>query len=74
LISNVLALLVYWAFAVKYWIVAKKIELFRAEIKFESKAKLFTYVLIGGMALIVFLSLIAAIPEFILFSKGVEKF
>ena len=74
MISDVLALLVYWAFAVKYWIVARKLELFRAEVKFESKAKLFTYILFGGAALIVFLSLMASIPEFILFSKGVEDY
>jgi hypothetical protein len=70
LISNILTLLVFWAFAVKYWVVAKKLELFRAEIKFETKTKLFSFSLIGGSALIVILSLLAAIPEFMIFSMA----
>ncbi len=61
-------------FSVKYWIVARKLELFRAVVMFESKAKLFTYIMFGGAALIVILSLIATIPVFILFSKSQEDY
>ncbi len=68
LIGAVLTLVVYWAFAAKYWIVAKKLELFRAEIKFESKYKLFSYLLFGGAILIVIMYLLASIPEFLIFS------
>jgi len=49
---------------VKYWIVAKKLELFRAEKKFESRAKVFSFILFGGGLLIVIASLLAMIPLF----------
>ncbi len=45
-------------------------ELFRAEIKFESKAKLFSYILFGVAAIIVICFLVASIPNFIQISKG----
>lgn len=67
--ANLLALLVFWLFAVKYWIVAKKLELFRQEIRFESKIKYFSRILFGGAAAIVIFSLAALIPEFILFTQ-----
>ncbi len=59
----------FWSFAVKYWIVAKKLELFRSEIRIESKKNLFSCILFGGAAVIVVSSMIALIPEILLFYK-----
>ena len=53
----------------KYWIVAKKLELFRSEIRIASKNKLFSCILFGGAAVIVVSSMIALIPEILLFYK-----
>ena len=56
--------LVFWLFAVKYWIVAKKVELIRGELKLNEKTNLFRVLIFGGSAIVVILNSVAVIPEF----------
>ena len=54
--------LVTWSFSAKYWIVAYKVQLMQAEIKLDTKARLFALLLFGGCATFTLLSTLAFIP------------
>jgi hypothetical protein len=56
---------VLWSFGAKYWIVAYKIQLMQAEIKIDTKARLFFWLLFGGCAAVTLLNTIACIPYLI---------
>ena len=57
--------LVLWLFAMKYWVVAKKVEIFQAEIRLETQPQTFDLVLKGGVVVITLLTTISVIPEYI---------
>jgi hypothetical protein len=63
--------LVLWLFAMKYWVVAKKVEMFQAEINFESKTLTFNRMLFGGAVFFTIEMTGSAVPEFyVLFKAG----
>jgi hypothetical protein len=57
--------LVLWLFAMKYWVVAKKVEMFQAEIRFETQAQLFNLILVGGAIFFTLLTTISVVPEYL---------
>ena len=56
--------LVLWLFAMKYWVVAKKVEIFQAEIRLETQPQTFNLVLKGGVVFFTLLTTISVIPEY----------
>jgi hypothetical protein len=56
--------LVLWLFAMKYWVVSKKVEIFQAEIRLETQPQTFDLVLKGGVVFFTLLTTISVIPEY----------
>jgi uncharacterized membrane protein len=54
--------LVFWAFAFKYWVVSKKVEMFQEEIHFETKERTFSVILLGGIAFFTTITVLSTIP------------
>ena len=64
--------LVLWLFAMKYWVVAKKVEIFQAEIRIETQPQTFNRVLIGGAVFFTLLTTISVIPEYLVLADVPE--
>jgi hypothetical protein len=62
--------LVLWLFAMKYWVVAKKVEIFQAEIRIETQPQTFNRVLIGGAVFFPFMTTISVIPEYLVLANA----
>ena len=62
--------LVLWLFAMKYWVVAKKVEFFQAEIRFETQAQTFNLVLKSGIVFFTLLTTISVIPEYVVLADA----
>ena len=62
--------LVLWLFAMKYWVVAKKVEMFQAEIRFETQAQLFNLILVGGAIFFTLLTTISVVPEYLVLNDA----
>ena len=56
--------LVLWLFAMKYWVVAKKVDMFQAEVRMDSQTQTFNLVLKGGAVILTLLTTISALPQY----------
>ena len=65
--------LVTWAFAVKYWIVARKVQLLQTDQSISNHEKMFAWILKGGMSVIVLLEFLSMIPTFIVVANTSNK-
>ena len=65
----VLTNLVVWWFAVKYWVVSKKVQMFQDEINFETQQRTYSLILFGGSAFFTLITTLATIPEFAVTKK-----
>ena len=66
LVCDAINYCVTWAFAAKYWIVARKVQLLQSELSIENHQNKFAYVLFGGSAVITLFEICAMIPSYII--------